>query len=69
MLFKCLPVANRLSLTVEDKRVAQYLHGDGIEADLPNGWAVVTVEGCPLGGGKVVDGMLKNHYPKGLRAQ
>ena len=32
-----------------------------------NGWGVLTVEGCPLGGFKAVDGTLKNHYPKGLR--
>jgi len=38
-----------------------------IPANLPNGYAAVLCDGCALGGGKVVDGMMKNHYPKGLR--
>ena len=57
----------RLSLSLDDPRVASYLHGDTVSADLPNGWASVTVEGYPLGGIKVSDGVAKNHYPKGLR--
>jgi NOL1/NOP2/sun family putative RNA methylase len=32
-----------------------------------DGWAAVLVDGCPVGGGKIVDGKCKNHYPKGLR--
>ena len=67
MLFKCLPTAARLDLAVDDPRVARYLHGETLDADLANGWCTVMVEGCPLGGGKVVNGVLKNHYPKGLR--
>ncbi|MBP3579643.1 MAG: hypothetical protein J6K12_00175, partial [Clostridia bacterium] len=27
----------------------------------------VTYDGFVLGGGKAVDGVIKNHYPKGLR--
>ena len=57
----------RLELSLSDTRVLRYLHGEEIEADLPNGWAVVTVEGCTIGGIKVVNGTAKNHYPKGLR--
>lgn len=67
MFFKCMPLANRLDLALDDPRVAQYLHGEGIAADVPSGWGVLCVEGCPLGGYKAVDGILKNHYPKGLR--
>jgi NOL1/NOP2/fmu family ribosome biogenesis protein len=32
-----------------------------------DGWTAVIVDGCSLGGGKIVDGKCKNHYPKGLR--
>ena len=32
-----------------------------------NGWCAVGYGGCPLGLGKAVNGILKNHYPKGLR--
>ena len=45
------------------------LHGEEISVDLPNGFAAVTVCGCSVGGGKVVGGRLKNHYPKGLRTK
>lgn len=31
------------------------------------GWVLVCVEGLSLGWGKLVNGTLKNHYPKGLR--
>jgi NOL1/NOP2/fmu family ribosome biogenesis protein len=29
------------------------------------GWTLVTVDGWPLGWGKRVQGVLKNHYPRG----
>ncbi len=58
----------RMNLRLADPRVAAYLHGDVIPApDLANGYASVLLEGCPLGGAKIVDGMAKNLYPKGLR--
>ncbi len=57
----------RLDLSLDDPRLAAYLHGDTIPTDLPNGWAVVTVCGYPLGGVKISSKTAKNHYPKGLR--
>lgn len=57
----------KLNLSLSDPRLSRYLHGEEIEAELPNGWAAVTVEGCTIGGIKVVNGIAKNHYPKGLR--
>ena len=58
----------RLNLALDDPRVSAYLHGDVIPApDLANGYCAVLLEGCPLGGAKIVDGMAKNLYPKGLR--
>ena len=44
-----------------------YLQGQVIDAQCENGWCAVLIDGCPAGGGKVVDGKVKNHYPKGLR--
>ena len=32
-----------------------------------SGWCAVTASGFPIGWGKAVDGVLKNHIPKGLR--
>lgn len=60
----------RLELKKGDERVLRYLAGE--ELDCPelvteNGFAAVLYENAPLGGGKAVNGRLKNHYPKGLR--
>lgn len=57
----------KIELTLDDLRLQKYLHGEEIPCQCPNGWAVVLVDGCSLGGAKVVDGIAKNHYPKGLR--
>ena len=60
--------SNIEALTREDPRCRAYLLGQEIEAaSAENGWCCVTVDGCPLGGGKVSGGRVKNHYPKALR--
>jgi len=51
----------------DDKNAFAYACGNEIEVDIPNGYGVITIEGCSLGGFKAVDGHLKNKYPKGLR--
>ncbi len=55
-------------LDAKDERTYRYLRGESIacEPDL-KGYCVVTVDGYTLGFGKATGGMLKNHYPKGLR--
>lgn len=59
---------NREALTLADRRVTEYLSGREIAADTAaDGWCCVTVDGCPMGGGKVSGGRVKNHYPKALR--
>lgn len=57
------------NLTRDDERTAKYLRGEEIAAkDVKgNGWCAVCYEGVPLGGGKASSGVIKNHYPKGLR--
>lgn len=46
----------------------QYLKGMSLPVDSGlHGWVLVTVDGYSLGWGKAAGGMLKNHYPKGLR--
>ena len=57
----------KIDLSPECDEIKKYLHGEEFETDCPNGWAVVMVDGCALGGAKVVNGRAKNHYPKGLR--
>lgn len=57
----------KIELSPDSDEMKKYLHGEEISADCENGWAVVTTNGCAVGGAKVVSGRAKNHYPKGLR--
>ncbi len=59
----------KINLSAESDATKKYLHGEEFETDCANGWAVVTVDGCTVGGVKVVNGRAKNHYPKGLRTK
>lgn len=46
----------------------KYLHGETVPCgSAQKGWALVCVDGLSLGWGKAHNGVVKNHYPKGLR--
>lgn len=60
-------VHRRLEEPVGSELVARFLRGETIDAAGPDGWLLVCVEGFPLGWGKRSSGVIKNHYPKGLR--
>ncbi len=49
----------------EDAR--NYLHGNTFSAEGEKGWYLITVDGYSIGWGKLAGGIMKNHYPKGLR--
>ena len=52
----------------EDEAVYRYLRGEETNAPAEwKGYAGVSVDGVMLGFGKISNGKLKNHYPKGLR--
>ena len=59
----------RENLTLADPRLAAYIRGEEIEAkDFSDpGYCVITLLGATIGGGKASGGIIKNHYPKGLR--
>ena len=57
----------KIDLAPDSEQIMKYLRGEEFDTDCENGWDVVTVAGCTLGGVKVVSGKAKNHYPKGLR--
>ena len=59
----------KIELSPDSDEMKKYLHGEEFETDCKNGWAVVTVKDCSIGGVKVVSGRAKNHYPKGLRTK
>lgn len=47
--------------------VQKYLRGETLPRRGEKGWTLIMVNGFSLGWAKQSDGMLKNHYPKGLR--
>ncbi len=55
------------TVELEDAQVISYLKGETLPCNDENGWTLVCYKGYPLGWGKVSGGILKNHYPKGLR--
>jgi NOL1/NOP2/fmu family ribosome biogenesis protein len=56
-----------IHVSLDDPRLMAYLKGETIHVDAQDGWHVIGVEGQGLGWIKVVKGIGKNHYPKGLR--
>ncbi|MCR5552552.1 MAG: RsmF rRNA methyltransferase first C-terminal domain-containing protein [Oscillospiraceae bacterium] len=46
---------------------AHYLRGETLPTALGSGWTLLRLGGCSLGWAKAAGGVLKNHYPKGLR--
>ena len=59
---------NAVDLSETDPNLQKYLRGETIEdPTAKNGWCVVCVAGFPIGLGKAVNGVVKNHLPKGLR--
>ena len=67
MASKLSNVKNVVNLPLDGGQVQVYLRGDTFSWDGENGWCLVCVDGYPLGWGKRVNGVVKNHYPKGLR--
>lgn len=59
----------KINLSADSDEIKKYLHGEEFQTDCKNGWAVVMVDGCTVGGVKVSNGRAKNHYPKGLRTK
>ena len=58
----------KVTLHQDDARMTTYLSGNAIPApDVADGWAAILLSDAPVGGCKVVSGMAKNPYPKGLR--
>jgi 16S rRNA C967 or C1407 C5-methylase (RsmB/RsmF family)/NOL1/NOP2/fmu family ribosome biogenesis protein len=59
-------VQDQLALT--DDEAFNYLRGETWSVSgQTNGWRLLTINGAGLGWGKVVNGRLQNHYPRGLR--
>lgn len=66
-LARSLP--NEESIPLSSSQASAYLHGDTFPLQGPSGFRIVSYKGMNLGWVKLVNGMAKNHYPKGLRRQ
>jgi NOL1/NOP2/sun family putative RNA methylase len=54
-----------LALSADSREMAAYLRGESLPAEGRPGWTLVTADGWPLGWGKRVQGVVKNHFPRG----
>jgi NOL1/NOP2/sun family putative RNA methylase len=54
-----------MALSSDSREIAAYIRGESLPAEGKPGWTIVTVDGWPLGWGKRVQGVVKNHFPRG----
>ncbi len=60
-------VAHTWNLDSHSPEAVNYLKGGTFSAEGEKGWYLITVDGYSIGWGKLAGGIMKNHYPKGLR--
>lgn len=60
-------VKNVINLSINDENVYKYINGETFEYDTSDGWCLICIDNLSIGLGKVTKGIVKNHYPKGLR--
>lgn len=58
---------NKMTFPAESAELAAFLRGESFPAPGISGYTAICVDGFPLGFGKASDGVMKNHFPKGLR--
>ena len=59
---------NVCNLNLEDNTIYNYINGETFEYNGDGkGWFLITICGYSIGFGKLSGGIMKNHYPKGLR--
>lgn len=55
------------NLSSKENTINAYLDGQTFPAEGEKGWYLICVDGFGIGWGKLAGGIMKNHYPKGLR--
>lgn len=60
-------VCHSMDLASDSREIMAYLDGQAIPTEGEKGWYLITTDGYSVGWGKLAGGMMKNHYPKGLR--
>lgn len=64
---RCCPVCTVMGQPDNMPAATVYLGGQTFPYAGEKGWYLITVDGYSLGWGKLAGGIMKNHYPKGLR--
>lgn len=54
-------------LPSDSREIRAYLSGQTLNYSGDKGWYLITTDGYSIGWGKLAGGIMKNHYPKGLR--
>lgn len=62
-------VLHTTELSADSREIRSYLNGGTFPVEGEKGWYLVNVDGYSTGWGKLAAGIMKNHYPKGLRKQ
>lgn len=57
----------RYALKSKDSVLENYLKGQTFACEGEKGWYLILADGYGIGWGKLAGGIMKNHYPKGLR--
>lgn len=60
-------VCHSMDFASDSREIMAYLDGQAIPTEGEKGWYLITTDGYSIGWGKLAGGMMKNHYPKGLR--
>lgn len=60
-------VRHACQLSAGDDVTAAYLNGQTFPREGEKGWYLILVDGFSIGWGKLAGGIMKNHYPRGLR--
>lgn len=60
-------VWHTMDLPLGGREIRGYLTGETFLHEGEKGWYLLTVDGYSIGWGKLAGGVMKNHYPKGLR--
>lgn len=56
-----------LNYAAESREIADYINGQVLYAEGEKGWYLILADHFSIGWGKQAGGVVKNHYPKGLR--
>ena len=66
-VLRCCPVDSSEGSGASITTASVYLQGRTFPFEGEKGWYLITVDGYSLGWGKLAGGIMKNHYPRGLR--